>query len=101
MNGKNITPLAVASILAGGVALVLFANEGEDDDNIQGTEQFHQEIVLTATTNAPAGATGEAEFEAENDHGTNSASLNIETEGLADGTYTVSVTDTTGTNTFV
>jgi hypothetical protein len=69
-----------------------------DDD--QGGGEFDREIVLMATTNAPVGATGRAELEADNEDGITSAHLQVETEGLLAGTYTVSVTDTTGTNTF-
>src|SRR5258707_768156 len=70
------------------------------DDNQQGGE-FDREIVLMATTNAPAGATGKAELESDDEDGTTSAQLQVETEGLLAGTYTVSVTDVSGTNTFV
>ena len=101
MNKRFLTLLAAVSVLAAGLTSAAFADDGEDDDDIQGMEQLHLEVVLIATTNAPAGATGEAEFEGENDHGTNSATLEVETEGLAVGTYTVSVTDNTGTNTYV
>lgn len=70
-----------------------------DDDEQDG--EFDREIVLMATTNAPPGATGTAELEADNDDGVTTARLEVETEGLLAGIYTVSVTDTTGTNTFV
>src|SRR5260221_143498 len=70
------------------------------DDNQQGGE-FDREIVLMATTNAPAGATGKVELESDDEDGITSAQLQVETEGLLAGTYTVSVTDVSGTNTFV
>ena len=70
--------------------------EGDDEQggDIQGTEELHQEIILTATTNAPAGATGKAELEAEDEDGVTTATLQIETQGLLAGTYTVNVTRT-------
>ena len=77
-----------------------FAVTAVADDNQQGGE-FHREVVLMATTNAPAGATGSAELETDDEDGTTSADLQVETEGLLAGTYTVSVTDVSGTNTFV
>src|SRR6266478_5649046 len=70
------------------------------DDNQQGGE-FDREIVLMATTNAPAGATGKAELESDDEDGMTTAQLQVETEGLLAGTYTVNVTDVSGTNTFV
>src|SRR5438067_1461397 len=70
------------------------------DDNQQGGE-FHREIVLMATTNAPAGATGVAELGTDDEDGMTSPHLQVETEGLLAGTYTVSVTDASGSNTFV
>src|SRR5258705_11978890 len=70
------------------------------DDNQQGSE-FDREIVLTATTNAPAGATGKAELKSDDEDGMTTAQLQVETEGLLAGTYTVSVNDVSGTNTFV
>src|SRR6266478_1946975 len=70
------------------------------DDNQQGGE-FDREIVLMATTNAPAGATGRAELEAEDDDGMTSPHLQVETEGLLKGLYTVRVHDTSATNPFV
>lgn len=101
MKKKSLTMLSVVCILAAGLTTATFADDGEEDGDIQGIEQLHEEVVLTATTDAPAGATGKAEFDGEDDNGTNSATLQVETEGLADGTYTVSVTDNTGTNTYV
>jgi hypothetical protein len=59
---------------------------------IQGIEQLHQEIVLMATTNAPAGATGAARLQAENQAGLVSAAVAVEVKGLAPGHYVVSVT---------
>ena len=78
-------------------ALTLTTAAFAEDDNeqggdIHGSEELHQTIILTATTNAPAGATGKAELEAENEDGVVAAILQIETQGLLAGTYTVSVT---------
>jgi hypothetical protein len=74
------------------VTIVCAEDEEQPGGDIQGTEQLHQQVVLTATTNAPAGATGKAELEAENEDGTNTATLAVEVEGLQMGTYTISVT---------
>jgi hypothetical protein len=61
-----------------------------------GIGQFRQEIVLTATTNAPAGASGKAELVNTCSSGTNAALLKVQTCGLSNGTYSVSITDTAG-----
>src|SRR5882672_3208191 len=73
-------------------ALAVADDDNEQGGDIQGTEQLDQEIVLTATTNAPAGASGQAKLEAEDADGTTTATLDVETQGLAAGTYTVSIT---------
>ena len=63
-------------------------------------KDFQQGIVLTATTNAPAGASGKAQIIAVNNNGTNLALLFVKTTGLTNGTYNVSLTDLGGSNTF-
>ena len=68
-------------------------------DNQDGDD--HQRfIVLTATADAPAGAKGFAAVGLGICGGTNAPTLRVGTEGLLLGTYSVSVTDNTGTNTF-
>ena len=57
-------------------------------------------LILTPTTNAPAGAKGRAEFIVVNDNGTNFEMLFVKTVNLTNGDYTVEVTDDTGTNAF-
>ena len=57
-----------ASLLALGlIVAAAFADESSGD--APGKEQLHQEITLTATTNAPGGATGMAMLDAETDDG--------------------------------
>jgi hypothetical protein len=62
--------------------------------------ESHEDILLAATNDAPAGATGRAELEENNSGGTNVGFVAVEAEGLLQGTYTVDLTDSTGTNTF-
>ena len=50
-------------------------------------------LVLTPTTNAPAGAKGKAQFIVVNDNGTNYEMLFVKTINLTNGAYTVEVTD--------
>ncbi len=57
-------------------------------------------IVLADTTNAPARAMGRAAMEGEIDGSTNTVTVKVETLGLLVGTYTASISDTTGTNTY-
>lgn len=71
-----------------------------DGDHFHGIINFDQGLVLTPTTNAPAGAKGRAEFIAVNDNGTNYEMLFVKTIGLTNSVYTVEVTDDTGTNTY-
>jgi hypothetical protein len=69
-------------------------------DRFRGCINLDQGLVLTATSNAPAGAKGKAEFIFVNDNGTNYEMLFVKTIGLTDSVYTVELTDNTGTNTF-
>jgi len=59
-----------------------------------------QGLILTPTTNAPAGAQGKAHFILVNDNGTNYEMLFVKTINLTNSVYTVAVTDDTGTNTY-
>ncbi|HUJ71457.1 MAG TPA: hypothetical protein VLZ30_04385 [Verrucomicrobiae bacterium] len=62
--------------------------------------EFHKFIVLADTTNAPPGAMGRAALEGEIDGDINTVMVKVETLGLLTGTYTTTITDTTGTNTY-
>ena len=98
MHKKSLGIFSALVILGGGFAASSFAHDGWDH---HGFLHLEQGITLTATTNAPSGATGKAELVGECASGTNSSVLLVQTWGLTVGTYTVSVTDDTGTNTFV
>jgi hypothetical protein len=69
------------------------------------TNRFHHEfgedILLAPTNDAPAGATGRADLDENDRAGTNLAVVTVEAEELRVGTYTVNLTDKTGTNMFV
>jgi hypothetical protein len=65
-----------------------------------GVINLDQGLILTATSNAPAGAKGKAEFILVNDNGTNYEMLFVKTVGLTNSVYNVQVTDDTGSNTF-
>src|SRR5262249_20815967 len=73
---------------------------GDDNERFRGVANFEQGLVLTATSNAPAGAKGKAEFIAVNDHGTNYEMLFVKTIGLTNGVYSVHLADATRTNIF-
>jgi hypothetical protein len=62
---------------------------------VAGSEEMDAKAVLTATSNAPAGAIGAARLDADDQEGTNTARLIVVTRGLAAGTYTVSITSST------
>jgi hypothetical protein len=73
---------------------------GDDDERFRGVANFEQGLVLVATSNAPAGAKGKADFIAVNDHGTNYEMLFVKTIGLTNGVYSVHLADATRTNIF-
>jgi hypothetical protein len=67
--------------------------------DISGTEVMFAVVDLIATSNAPAGATGVATIESENECGNESAKLKVRTAGLDAGDYILSITlQSTGTN---
>ena len=91
------------SLLAAFALMAISTKADTDAENcadFHGTADFSQRLILTATSNAPAGAKGKAEFITVDDNGTNYEALFVKTSGLGEGVYTVSVTDETGTNTF-
>ena len=69
-----------------------------DCHSFRGTINLDQGLILTPTTNAPAGAKGKAQFIVVNDNGTNYEMLFVKTINLTNSVYTVEVTDDTGTN---
>ncbi len=98
---KSTPAILITSLLAAGLALQMpiRADDQEGDEHherggsdVSGTEHLEQKILLTATVDAPAGAKGKAELEAEDHQGISAAELKLEVEGLADGIYTVTVT---------
>ena len=90
-------PLAVAAVAGA-------HDSGESHTNSGAGLCFHRDIqqgiVLTATTNAPAGASGKAQIIAVDNNGTNLSLLFVKTIGLTNGTYNVSLTDLGGSNTY-
>src|SRR5215469_6835454 len=91
------------SLLAAFAMMAISAKAETDAENcadFHGTADFSQQLKLTATSNAPAGAKGKAAFITVDDNGTNYEALFVKTSGLGEGVYNVSVTDDTGTNTF-
>ena len=59
---------------------------------VEGSERVNEEVKLTPTSDAPAGAHGSAVIRARNHRGSTGAVLKLEVEGLAAGTYTAQVT---------
>jgi hypothetical protein len=95
---RIVTAVTAMRFLAAGAlaATAVFA-----DESWRGNEQIHQEIILAATTNASAAASGKAKLQAETLDGVGSANLDIEVTGLPAGQYTVSVTRKSDSKTFV
>ena len=91
--------VAVPAVVLIAFASVFAQRVNACNTNLCGVEQFRQEIVLTATTNAPEGAAGKAELVNTSNNGTNAALLKVQVCGLTNGTYSVSITDTTGVDT--
>jgi hypothetical protein len=123
-NSRTLPLLFVACAVAL-VAVPLRAHDDDDDDDrdcdrdqhrsedcdrhrhgrncrhrFRGIINLDQGLILTPTTNAPAGAKGKAEFILVNDNGTNYEMLFVKTVNLTNGVYGVQVTDDTGTNIF-
>jgi hypothetical protein len=96
MKTTSFTYLAWLLAIGVGCAAPLRAHENDQNDNerggdVQGDEEVQEEVALLPTASAPADAQGSAEVEADNEDGITRAKLKIEVEGLAPGTYTVSV----------
>jgi hypothetical protein len=93
----QILPLALAVVVSGDAF-------GESETNSYAEpgfrEDLQQGLVLIATSNAPVGAAGRAEIVAVNNNGTNSAVLFVKTTGLPNGSYTVSLTNLGGSQTY-
>src|SRR5262245_2939489 len=65
-------------------------DDQSQDGDIEGHETLDAHIVLTATSNAPHGARGVADLQADNEEGAELAVLEVQTRGLIPGDYTVS-----------
>jgi hypothetical protein len=96
---KTISNFLTISLLTVACCASLgFSGARADDDSdeqggdIEGTETLDVEIVMTPTAAASAGSSIELSLEAEDDEGTTQATLKLEPQGLAAGTYNVSVT---------
>jgi len=91
----SLFPLVAVAVLSGNAfgqsSNVFCARHGFREDLQQG-------VVLTATSNAPAGAAGRAQIVAINDNGTNTSVLFVKTTGLTNGAYFVSLTQLGDTN---
>jgi hypothetical protein len=87
------------------VAALAFVSSLRADDSsgleLQGTEALHALVVLSATTNAPANATGLIMIQAEDQGGTVTAQLNVQVQNLIAGPYSISITKKSDTNTAV
>jgi hypothetical protein len=86
----SLIALACSASLSFSVARA--QDDGEQGGNIEGSESMGLDIVMTATAAAPAGSSIEASLEADDENGVTSTKLQLQTQGLPDGTYTVNVT---------
>ena len=91
---KNVQTflLTLACCSALGFSAHAISDDGEQGGDIEGTESLETEIALTPTAAAPAGSKIEAALAAQDENGATTATLTLQTEGLAAGTYGVSVT---------
>lgn len=100
----GVLPTDIASVqVLDSTGLLLLAGDGAcHGGDVTGAEHLHQEIMLTATADAPTGLAGHAELEAEDHDGASAAILALGVKGLAAGDYSVSVTSqATGTTTLL
>ncbi len=89
--------------LAAGVAITSQASAHSDTNDSAGPdfrEDLQRGVLLTATSNAPAGAKGRAQIIAVNNNGTNASVLFVKTTGLTNGSYFVKLADASGSNTY-
>lgn len=105
MKTKYLLPILCSAAL---VAFNFRAVADGDDDggtnecDIQGIEVMQGFVVLSPTANAPSNATGVAKIDSDNCNGNESGTIEVKTENLDPGDYTLSVTlDSTGSNVFV
>lgn len=100
MKTSQMIGLVAVSVLS--FNLVARADCGDtnsEDCNINGCEVMDAVIVMDATSNAPAGATGIAKIESGNTNGNEAAEIDLKTVGLAPGEYDLSITlQSTGSN---
>jgi hypothetical protein len=94
---KFVVPaLLVSSVLAFTIHVAADDEGGgcdhSHDCNIDGDENMEATVVLTATTNAPDGASGTAKLESENEDGNATTDLKLFTAGLNPGDYVLSIT---------
>ena len=77
-----------------------YADDGDQDEcHINGNETMDAVVVMNATSNAPAGATGVAKIDSDNEDGNESAHIDLKTFGLIPGSYDLSITlQSTGSN---
>ena len=85
--------------LFGALCLSAYADDGGDECQINGNETMDAVVVMNATSNAPAGATGVAKIESQNEDGNESATVELKAFGLTPATYDLSITlQSTGSN---
>lgn len=89
--------------LVTGILTINWSAKADNSDSNTGDgfhEDFEQVIVLSATANAPTNAVGIASLRAESDDCSDAVEVKTSVAGLDAGTYNVSVTDITGTNSY-
>jgi len=96
MKTKTNCKFLTVSLLASAISLSLGLSAVRADDDvegggIEGSESLDMDAAMTPTAAAPAGSSIQVSLEAEDDNGTNSATLKLETQGLLAGIYSVSV----------
>jgi hypothetical protein len=91
---KFLTMFLVAVVCCAALSIsVARADDGHGGgDDVNGTETFDVDLMMTPTSAAPAGATIELRLEAEDDHGATETELKLETHVLPAGTYNVLAT---------
>jgi len=92
---KYLWPMLFAAL-----CFAAYAEDGDGDEcHIHGSETMDAIVVMNATSNAPAGATGVAKIDSDNEDGDESARIDLKTFGLTPDTYDLSITlQSTGSN---